>query len=438
MNFVSVSSEKCSLESAIHEVCDKLQSRLEGRNVDLAILLISSQYSAASFKIPDILNKCLNTDNIIGCSCSAVINGDREYEGTPAITLMGASMPDVKIVPFEAHDSQLPDADAPPQEWHNLLPNHQYGNPSGFLLFSDPYTVDTEHLLLGLDYSYPQAAKFGGLVAGMKISGQQVLFVKDKVRKDGIVGVGLFGNIHIDTITSHSCSPVGPQMVITAADKNNILELDGEQPVNKIGKIFDETDSRSQDLMRMSLQIGFPVNPLSQESYKGEFFVRNVIGINGNLGSIRIGREVHEGQVVQFHILDNIIAETHLKATLEEYLNEKGINDVKAALLFSCITRGKQLFKKPNTDSNAFQKIAPEKSLSGAFLNGQISSHYIAGTTKNNYHVESFLHGYTATFTMLKNKTVSIKKYKHPNHLDNLSTDPKEYNQLQSHTEPNS
>ena len=63
----------------------------------------------------------------------------------------------------------LLDGDAAPDEWHALFGTSANDAPQ-FLLLADPFSVRGEHLLMGLDYAYPQSVKIGGLASGRSAS----------------------------------------------------------------------------------------------------------------------------------------------------------------------------------------------------------------------------------------------------------------------------
>ena len=413
LKIVSAVSEQASLQEAILEVCDKAKGQLEGNSLDLAILFISPEHVPASITMPGLLHGCLNTQAVVGCSGSAVISTGKEHGKSPTVVLAAAHLNKVQAVAFEMRPSEVPNSDAPPEEWRKFLPDR--GNePSAILMLPDPYTMDSEHLLVGFDYGYPETTKFGGLVSGMKSAGAHTLFIKDIVRKDGMVGIAFYGDVQTNTIVSHGCRPVGPQMVITSAKRNSILGLDGKEPVKKIGQIFDEASHSDQNLMRKHLQIGFPIDPLAQEWHKGDFVIRNVIGINGHEGSIKIGAAVRNGQVVQFHVLDADYAKSELDETVKEYLKKGNTSNTSGALLFSCVTRiGGQLFKLPNQNVESLQKIGLSIPVSGVFSNGQISSYSVPNPTTDGKSAvsTSILHGYTSAATII-GTTASTRKPK--------------------------
>ena len=66
----------------------------------------------------------------------------------------------------------------------------------------------------------------------------------------------------------------------------------------------------------------------------------------------------------------------------------------QGALLFSCMGRGEHLYGRPNHDSEMFHEVMGPLPLAGFFCNGEIGP--VHGTT--------YLHGYTSSFGVLRQK----------------------------------
>jgi small ligand-binding sensory domain FIST len=77
-------------------------------------------------------------------------------------------------------------------------------------------------------------------------------------------------------------------------------------------------------------------------------------------------------------------------AGYESTLSQK--DAVSGALLFSCLGRGEQLYKKPNFDTGVFKQYLEEVPVGGFFCNGEIGP--VGGAT--------FLHGYTSSFGLFR------------------------------------
>jgi small ligand-binding sensory domain FIST len=128
--------------------------------------------------------------------------------------------------------------------------------------------------------------------------------LNDLVHRGGAVGVGLSGNIVVDTVVAQGCRPIGRPMRVTEVQHNLVLSLDGETPLQKLQRLFETLSSRDQELVQRNLFMGIAMDPLLEDVRQGDFLIRNVIGIDPKRGAVAVGALLREGQVVQFHARD--------------------------------------------------------------------------------------------------------------------------------------
>jgi small ligand-binding sensory domain FIST len=373
-------------------VSEQVLVNLEGKRPDLALVFISSHHAPSYFIAPELLSERLGATVLAGCSAAGVVGGGREVERRPGVAVSAASLPDTDLGTFVLKQDELPDADAPPQAWHELLGTGA-GHVRAMMLLPDPFTVRTDGFLSGLDYAYPGVTKFGALASGGDGPGSHALFLNGKVHRSGIVGLTFSGDVAVDCIVAQGCRPVGRPMVVTEADENIIRRLDGEPPLTVLQELFESSPPREQNLLRRSLQIGILYPHVDAGVDAGDFVVRNVLGASEGEGELAIGELVREGQIVQFHVRDADLAGEDLRALLEDYA-EGAEQSPSSALMFSCLGRGEQMFGSADHDTAMFQDIVAPLPLAGFFSNGEIST---AGG-------RALLHGYTTSFAVFRHR----------------------------------
>jgi small ligand-binding sensory domain FIST len=317
-------------------------------------------------------------------------------ESAPALSLTAGVLPGVSIVGFHVNTVDLPSPDAPPDTWAQVLGIPATDDPH-FLVLADPFTMDGEALLTGMDYAFPQAAKIGGLASGGTNSGPHGLFLNDDIFRQGAVGVGMTGNLIIDTVVAQGCRPIGQPMQVTEADRNLIVSVDGQSTVDRLQQIYESLPTRDKELVHSNLFMGIAMNPIFEEGATGNFLIRNVLGISPQRNALAVGALVREGQLVQFHVRDAQTSSEDLRNALSAYANTAGDRAAVGALLFSCTGRGQYLYGKPDHDTDTFRQLVGELPLGGFFCNGEIGP--VSGTT--------YLHGYTSSFALFRPRTVS-------------------------------
>ena len=391
MKWASAVSENANLEEAIEECTANILSSLGGVAPDLAVTFVSPHYEADYDNVSGLVNQRLESAKVFGCSGGGIIGNGVEVEQRAAVSITSASLPDVDIVDFHLDGDSLPDLDAGPSSWEQLVNISKEQDPQ-FVMLADPYSFPVQNLLLGLDFAFEQSAKIGGMASGAQQQGGNALFLNDRVYRSGAIGLALHGNITVDTVVAQGCRPIGRLMRITECQRNLLVGLDGQPPLNVLKELLETLSQRDQELMRSSLFLGVVMDELQDAPIQGDFLIRNVVGMDARSGTLAIGEILKEGQLVQFHLRDAETSAEDLTAVLERYAMENRENQVHGALLFSCLGRGEYLYGRPNHDSEIFQNKLGTVPLGGFFCNGEIGP--VSGTT--------FLHGYTSSFGIFR------------------------------------
>ena len=393
MKWASAVSEKAILEEAIEECAESVLAKLDGVAPDLAVTFVSPHYESDYDNVSGLVKQRLEPAKVFGCSGGGIIGNGVEVEQRAAVSITSASLPDVNIVDFHLDGDSLPDLDAGPSSWEELVKISNDQDPQ-FVMLADPYSFPVQNLIMGLDFAFNQSAKIGGMASGAQQEGGNVLFLNEQVYRSGAIGLALHGNITVDTVVAQGCRPVGQLMRITESQRNMLIGLDGQPPLNILKELLQTMSPRDQELMRHSLFLGVVMDEFQEAPMQGDFLIRNVVGMDARTGTLAIGEILKEGQLVQFHLRDADTSAEDLTAVLERYAMENRENQVHGALLFSCLGRGQYLYGRPNHDSEIFHDKLGPVPLGGFFCNGEIGP--VSGTT--------FLHGYTSSFGIFRPK----------------------------------
>jgi hypothetical protein len=101
--------------------------------------------------------------------------------------------------------------------------------PAYVVLHHDPVVgADIDELLAGLHAELPCPVIGAGAAHGVGVPiGRTFQYAGGEVRTGAAVAVALGGTARFDAASSLGCSPTGAEMVVTCADGNRLLELDG-------------------------------------------------------------------------------------------------------------------------------------------------------------------------------------------------------------------
>lgn len=395
MKWSSAISEGTTLAEAFDECASRLEYELGGLTPHLIAVFVSPHYAHDYDTLTALVAERFDDALLVGCSGGGVIGAATEVENRPGLALTAAHLPGVQLTPFHIQYGALPDGDAPPDEWGTLV-SSPVGSDVDFLILADPFSMQGEQLLMGLDYAFPRSAKIGGLASGAHHEGGNALFLGNETHADGVVGVAFEGDVQIDTVVAQGCRPIGEPMHITSSQRNILLELDGRTPFEVLKEIFMTLSDRDRELAQHSLFLGVVMDELNDDPKLGDFLIRNIVGVDAQRGALAVGEMLKEGQTVQFHLRDAETSSQDLNAMLEQYVSglpEDGQSDA-GALLFQCLGRGSYLYGRPDHDTKMFTDMVGAVPLTGFFCNGEIGQ--VGDAT--------FLHGYTSSFGIFRPK----------------------------------
>jgi small ligand-binding sensory domain FIST len=410
MQWLNAISQRPSLEAAVGEVTDRIKESLTD-TADLGIVFISSAYASEYSRLIPLILERLPIDNIIGCGGGGVIGttvDDRaiEIEDSPALSLTVAHLPDVDLQPFHIVEADLPDLDSSPAAWIDLVGIPPEKQPH-FILLAEPFASKINDLLQGLDFTYSGSLKIGGLASSTAGTANHGLFYydrrqpdADRLRQRGTVGIGLSGNIIVDSIVAQGCRPIGCTLQVTESDRNIILSLvapednKSQSPLVILRNLIEDLSQEDRELVQNSLFIGIARDEFKLNLQQGDFLIRNLLGVEPRSGAMAIGDRIRPGQRIQFHLRDAKSSAEDLQILLEEYQRRSFDSSPIGALLFSCLGRGERLYCKPNFDSQLLQTYISPIPIGGFFCNGEI------GPVGNS----TFLHGYTSAFAIFRSR----------------------------------
>ena len=389
MPFAAALSTTAQTSRALEEVCQNALGGF-GESPDLALFFFSPHHQRSAGQIMEILPDRLKARCLIGCPGVAIVGDDREIEGEPAMSLWLARWPQrVELESFHLTLEQT-------SEGYSLLgwpDGLADANPSRSVIFllGDPFTFPTDNFLDQINETHGGLKAMGGMASAAQGPGQNRLLVGDRIVKEGAVGVLLKGPVGIRSIVSQGCRPIGRPLVITKAQENIILELSGRPPLFHLQQLWQELKPEDQQLFQHGLHVGRVINEYQDKFQRGDFLVRNVLGVDQTSGALAITDLIRVGQTIQFHVRDAATADEDLHALLQMDLaaHEKRPT---GALLFTCNGRGTKLFGEPHHDARTIRQEMGPIPLGGFFAAGELGP--VGG--------KNFIHGFTASVVLFE------------------------------------
>ena len=333
MPFAAALSTAPRTDSALEQVCAEVRPAVSGAP-DLAVAFFSAHHAEAADRIARGLADRLGPRCLLGCVAESVIGNGKEVEDGPALSLwLGRWEKPVSLEPFHAVLERTSDGPSLLGLPDGLLVA-EAGDSAAVLLLGDPYTFPVDLLLNQVNENNPGLRVLGGMASGTRGPGQCRLLFNGEVRTHGAVGVLLRGAIGLRSIVSQGCRPIGRHMVVTRAEDNVILELGGKPPLQQLQQLWQSLSPQEQQLFQQGLHVGRVINEYRGDFQRGDFLVRNVLGLDRASGALAITERVRVGQTVQFHVRDAETADEDLHALLQLDLQAHDRRPAEA-LLFS-------------------------------------------------------------------------------------------------------
>lgn len=356
---------------------------------DLALLFFTDHHALEAQALLDRVHSSLGPAVLIGCSAEGVIGPASEIERAPAMSLMTASLPGVRVSSFSIARN----------DWQELLTETEQlkermgagPDTRAMIAFGDPFSTPAVNLLPALDELLPGVPLIGGMASAGRQPGQNVLLCHDATQSEGMVGVALSGAIEVETIVSQGCRPFGNHMVITRSHDNVIQQLGGKPALQALRDAIMELPESERQLLQNGLFVGRAISEYRDTFGRGDFLVRSVMGVDNVSGAIAVGDYIRTGQTVQFHVRDAATATEDLSLMLA---GQSGKPAPGGALLFSCNGRGSRLFDTDSHDVKAANSAMPRTPLAGFFAAGELGP--VGG--------KNFIHGHTASFALFRKR----------------------------------
>ena len=390
MRFTSGISDAGNARQAAESACRQVRAQLAGASCDLACVFASPIYQTSWPEVLTGIHQTLAPRALIGCSGSGIIGGSQELEWVPAISIVAAHLPGVRVFPFAVSPQEL-EASAAGGFWIDKIGVSPETHPV-FVLMADPYTCPAPKLLEELNTTYRTRPIVGGLVSGGNEPGEHLLFMGTTVYREGAVGVAMSGNIAMETVISQGCRPVWRSYVVTASEGNLILQLGGRQALEVLHEVLAGLSPDDRELAQQgSVFVGLAITEMHHAFGAGDFLIRNIVGIDPDSGAMAIAEPAEVGQTLQFQLRDPATSRQELRRLLQASLSPRAVPPA-GALLFNCTGRGKALYGLAHQDVKLIQTVSGKLPIGGFFCNGEIGP--IGGT--------NLVHGYTASLGLFR------------------------------------
>ncbi len=326
------------------------------RTPDLCTLFVGGDHAEHAGEIAKIIRRAVEPAVLIGGAAAGVVGPGTELDDRPGISCLAMRLPNTRLTTFSYRELPHATPDNPAAMANLAAAIGARRDLRAILLFADPYSTPTPALVNTLSAVHTTvpgldaAPVLGGLLDAAGAPGQNTLLLNDGLSNAGAVGLAISGDIQIDTLVSQGCRPIGEPFVVTSAKRNVLLRLGGKRAIDAVRDVVNGLDEDDRTLLSNGLHIGRVVNEHKDRLGRGDFVVRNVLGVDQDHGAVAVAEQMRVGQRVQFHLRDAATAALDLELLLQAQ-RLRGIPH--AGILSTCSGRGSNLFGTPDHDAEA-------------------------------------------------------------------------------------
>ena len=336
------------------ECADACVTQIGRVNAGLGFLYFTDTLVAHAESIVEALRAGTGVQDWVGTVGIGILATGTEYLDEPAIAAMVAELPADAYRVFSGRSGLPRDTDA------------YFG-----VVHADPNTPDVAGLITDMSTK----VESGFLVGGLSSARERTVQVANGVLSGGLSGAVFASSVGVSTRLTQGCAPLPGRYRVTDCDSNVIVSLDGRPALEVMNEAIGEVLARDLRRAAQFILVGLPV----AGSDRGDYLVRNLIGVDAENKVIAIGDVVEAGAALIFCKRDGASA----RADLERMLGELKVAapTPRGALYFSCVGRGEHMFGARGAELGIVREALGEVPLVGFFCNGEISHDRLYGYT---------------------------------------------------------
>ena len=335
-------------------------------HADLALVFVTGDTYPRAHELLHAVRRVTGARVVLGCSGAGILTGRREVEDEAlAVAVLTVRCERLVATPFLfEQQGERPDLGAEVAQ--------QIGSTVAeggcVLLLPDAMGCNPTALLAQLHEALGFVPVLGAVAAGPTMF---ELFNTDAAR-GALAGVALSGLVPTIGV-AQGCAPIGEPYIITRAE-GNVIERIGNRPaLEMLQEAIRSLPGGSERIQRAGVFAGLAMDPAKSPLERGDFLVRNLVGVDPASGAVAVAERARVGQTVQFQIRDAEASRDDLRAMLEDVAARLGGRRPAFGCYFNCAGRGRGLFGVADHDVTLIHERLGVFPLVGFFGNGEFA-----------------------------------------------------------------
>ena len=352
-------------DDAAREASRQAIERSGTDRADIALVFVTGDAHARPGDALHAVQRVTGAPVVLGCSGTGILTERREVEGELAVAVLAVRCDRLVATPFSfERQGERPDL--------GTELGQQIGSTVAeggcVLVLPDAMGCNPTAMLAQLHDSLGFVPVLGA-VAG----GEPMFELCDTGAIEGaLVGVALSGLAPVIGVTQ-GCTPIGEPYVITHAQSNVVQRIGSRPALEVLSEAIRMHPGMQARVQRAGVFAGLALDPAKSPLERGDFLVRNLVGVDQSSGVLAVAERVRVGQTLQFQIRDADASREDLRAMLDELAGRLGGRRPAFGCYFDCAGRGRGLFGVPDHDVTLVRERLGEFPLVGFFGNGEFA-----------------------------------------------------------------
>ena len=356
------------------EACLAAMERSGAERADLAVVFTTARATAAAHEMLHAVRRVTGAPAVVGASGVGVLTVGAEVESVEAADAPGPQDAAVAVLvvrsaalrfgPFLVDETEDLGAAAGRLAGARLAESAA----ESLIVLPDPMGLQPPPLLAAIAEAAGAVPVLGGVASGLPL----FELCNTEVASGALVGLTVAGAAPLVGV-AQGCEPIGEPFVITRGEGTTVAEIAGRPALEVLAEAVASVEGGAARVRHAGLFAGLAMDPAKSPLGRGDFLVRNLIGVDRASGAVGVAEPVRVGQTIQFQLRDARAAADDLRATLARLRDTLDGRRPGFGLYFDCAGRGRGLFGVGDHDVGLIREVLGEFPLAGFFGNGEFA-----------------------------------------------------------------
>jgi len=355
-----------SPESATLDACLEAVGKSGSDHADVALVFATGEALERAHELLHVVRRVTGARAVVGCSGTGVLTERGEVEGRGAVAVLTLAGEGLVATPALVESRGEIGSAAGSDLAERIAATVAEGGC--VLVLPDPGGLEPRAMLGALADALGFLPVVGAVAAGTPF----FELVNADAACGALAGLALSGASPVIGV-AQGCMPIGVPYVITRAEGNVVHEIGSRPAVEVLTEAIRSLENPEERIRRAGIFAGLAIDPAKSPLERGDFLVRNLLGVDRSSGAVALGESVRVGQTIQFQIRDARASREDLQSTLDTVAGKLAGRRPRFGCYFNCAGRGEGLFGVPDHDVTLIRERLGDFPLIGFFGNGEFA-----------------------------------------------------------------